>query len=254
MDASLLALPFSPATLGAAAAIILLAYTVFGLTGFGSSITAAPFLVLLFPLRFAVPMMVILDLVSATLMALRNHQHVGWRELARLLPYAAVGMLIGATALVHAPERPLLLLLALFVLGYLAKAVFGAPATRDLAPWWAAPLGIAGGIFTSLFGSGGPIYTIFMASRLHDKSVLRATMAMLILLTALVRVVLFTGAGLYAQPGLLALSAFLMPAVLIGLWLGSHLHHRLPAERVVQAIQVVLLIGALNLIRRSVLG
>jgi uncharacterized membrane protein YfcA len=254
MDASLFTLPFTPATMAVAAAIILLAYTVFGLTGFGSSITAAPFLVLLFPLRFAVPMMVILDLISATLLALRNHRHVAWREIGRLFPYAAIGMLIGVTMLVHAPERPLLLLLALFVLGYLARAVFGSPRTRDLATWWAAPLGTAGGIFTSLFGTGGPIYTIFMAGRLHDKSALRATMGMLILMTALVRVVLFTGAGFYLQPGLLAMSALLMPAVLIGLWLGSHLHHRLPTERVVQAIQLVLLIGALNLIRRGVSG
>ncbi|MEP7063176.1 MAG: sulfite exporter TauE/SafE family protein [Betaproteobacteria bacterium] len=254
MDASLFALPFPPATLVAAAAIILLAYTVFGLTGFGSSITAAPFLLLLFPLRFAVPLMVILDLVSGTLLAIRNYRRVAWRELARLLPYAAAGMVLGVTLLVHAPERPLLLLLGVFILAWLAKAVFGSPRTRDIAPSWAAPLGIAGGIFTSLYGTGGPIYTIFLAGRVHEKWVLRATMGMLILLTALTRVGLFSAAGFYAQAGLLALSAALLPAVLAGLFLGSHLHHRLPAARVVQAIQVVLLVGALNLIRRSVSG
>jgi uncharacterized membrane protein YfcA len=254
VSGELFALPFAPETIAAAAAIILLAYTVFGLTGFGSSITAAPFLVLLFPLRFAVPLMVIFDLVSGTLLALRNHRRVAWREMARLLPYAVAGMLMGVTLLVHAPERPLLLLLGVFVLGYLAKSVFGASRTRDLAPGWAVPLGLAGGIFTSLYGTGGPIYTIFMAGRLHDKWVLRATMGMLILLTAMTRVGLFAGAGFYAQPGLLALSAALLPAVLAGLWLGSHLHSRLPAARIVQAIQVVLLVGALNLIRRSVWG
>jgi uncharacterized protein len=254
VDASLFALPFAPATLAAAAAIILVAYTVFGLTGFGSSITAAPFLVLLFPLRFAVPMMVMLDLVSGTLLAIRNYRRVAWRELARLFPYAVAGMVLGVTLLVHAPERPLLLLLAVFILGYLARAVFGAPRTRDIAPAWAAPLGVGGGVFTSLYGTGGPIYTIFLAGRLHEKWVLRATMGMLILLTALTRVALFAGAGFYSQPGLLGMSIALMPAVLLGLWLGSHLHDRLPTARVVQAIQLVLLIGALNLIRRSVWG
>ncbi len=254
MDPGLFAFPFAPATVAVAAAIILLAYTVFGLTGFGSSITAAPFLVLLFPLRFTVPMMVILDLVSAALLAVRNYRRVAWRELAWLLPYVAVGMLIGVTTLVHAPERPLLLLLALFVLGYLAKSAFGRPRTRDLARGWAAPLGAAGGIFTALYGTGGPIYTIFLAGRLREKSTLRATMGMLILITALARIVLFSGTGFYAQPGLLALSALLLPAVLAGLWLGSHLHHRLPTARVVQAVHLVLLIGALNLIRRSAFG
>ncbi len=237
-----------------AAAIILVAYTVFGLTGFGSSITAAPFLVLLFPLRFAVPLMVILDLVSGTLMATRNHRRVAWRELLRLLPFAAAGMLLGVTLLVHAPERPLLALLGLFVLAYLARSVFGAPRSGEIAPLWAAPLGIAGGIFTSLYGTGGPIYTIFLAGRLNDMAVLRATMAMLILLTALSRVGLFAAAGFYAQPGLLPLALMLVPVVIAGLWLGSHLHRRLRPARVVQAIQFVLLVGALNLLRRSLFG
>ena len=254
MHATLLTLPFDMLSLIAAAAIILVAYTVFGLTGFGSSITAAPFLVLLFPLRFAVPMMVILDLVSASLLATRVHRRVSWRELARLLPWAVAGMLLGVTLLLHAPERPLLALLGVFVLAYLAKSVFGTPRRSETPTAWAAPLGIAGGIFTSLYGTGGPIYTIFLAGRLRDTGVLRATMAMMILLTALSRVGLFTAAGFYAQPGLLALSVLLLPVVIGGLWLGSHLHHRLSPARVVQAIQLVLLVGALNLLRRSVFG
>lgn len=253
MDAGLFALPFTPVALAASAAIVLSAYTVFGLTGFGSSLTATPFLVLLFPLRFVVPMMVIFDLVNGTLLALRSHRDVAWRELGRLLPYSAIGIVIGVTMLVNAPERPLLLLLALFVLAYLALAVFR-PRKHDLAAAWAAPLGTAGGVFTALYGTGGPFYTIFLAGRLREKLALRASMAMLILIFAITRVVLFSGAGLYAQPGLLTLAALLLPAAIAGLHLGSHLHRRLSTVRVMQAVHLVLLAGALNLIRRSVFG
>jgi uncharacterized membrane protein YfcA len=248
------ALPFDAATIAAAVAIVFVAYTVFGLTGFGSSITAAPFLVLLFPLRFMVPMMVVLDLVSASTMALRNHGHVAWRELGRLAPWIAVGMLSGVTLLVHAPERPLLALLALFVLGYLARAVLLKRQPDAIAPRWAAPFGAFGGVFTALFGTGGPVYAIFLTSRIADKNALRATNGMLILATALARIGLFAGAALYAQPGLVPLSALLIPVALAGLYVGGHLHVRWPAARVVQAIQVVLFVGALNLLRRVVLG
>ena len=243
--------PFDTATLLAAALIVFAAYTVFGLTGFGSSITAMPFLVVLYPLTFAVPMMVVLDLCGGSLLALRTRGLVAWRELATLAPWAGLGMLAGVTLLVSAPERALLLLLALFILGYLARAHFGRPRHDVISRRWALPYGTAGGIFTSLYGTGGPIYTIYVTRRLRDARVLRATMGMLILLTALVRVTLFAGTGLYAQPGLLTLCAVLIPLGLVGLWLGSHLHHRLPAERVVQAIHLVLLAGAINLLYRS---
>lgn len=248
------ALPFDAATIAAAAAIVFVAYTVFGLTGFGSSITAAPFLVLLFPLRFMVPMMVVLDLVSASTMALRNHGHVAWRELGRLAPWIALGMLTGVTLLVHAPERPLLALLGLFILGYLARAGLGKRKAAPIAPRWAVAFGASGGVFTALFGTGGPLYAIFLTSRIPDKDALRATNGMLILATALARVGLFAAAALYAQPGLVPLAALLIPVALAGLYVGGHLHVRWPAARVVQAIQLVLLIGALNLLRRVVLG
>ncbi|MFZ4114974.1 MAG: sulfite exporter TauE/SafE family protein, partial [Polynucleobacter sp.] len=41
------------------------AYFIFGISGFGSSIIAVPILVLFFPLQIVVPLMVILDLCAA---------------------------------------------------------------------------------------------------------------------------------------------------------------------------------------------
>jgi len=234
--------------------IIFVAYTMFGISGFGSSIIATPFLALLFPLKFIVPMMVVLDLCSASLLAMRAHHHVTWREIAKLLPWAALGMLVGVTLLVQAPERLLLALLALFVLAYLARTCFGRPKTAPIAANWRVPFGIVGGVFTSLYGTGGPIYAIYMTRRIFDTHALRATMSMLILINATVRVSMFTAAGLYAQPGLLALCAALLPVGLLGLWLGSYLHHRLPAARVVQAIQLVILLGALNLLYKALVS
>lgn len=234
-----------------AGAIVLVAYTVFGMTGFGSSIAAAPFLVLLFPLQFAVPMMVVLDLCGGSLLALRTRRQVAWRELARLAPWIALGMLAGVTLLVNAPERALLTLLALFVLGYLARSHFAAPARTSLSTHWASTFGTFGGVFTALYGTGGPILLVYLVRRLADARTLRATMAMLILATAVARVPLFAGADLFGQPGLIALCATLIPVGLLGLWIGSHLHHRLPPQQVMAAIHIVLLLGAINLLYRT---
>ncbi|NCV66085.1 MAG: sulfite exporter TauE/SafE family protein, partial [Burkholderiaceae bacterium] len=44
---------------------MLVAYFIFGVTGFGSSIISVPVLVLFFPLQVVVPIMVILDLCAA---------------------------------------------------------------------------------------------------------------------------------------------------------------------------------------------
>lgn len=237
-----------------AALIITLAYTVFGLTGFGSSITAMPLLALLFPVRFAVPLMLVFDLCTSLLLSLRNWKAVDRRELLRLVPFILVGMTLGVTLLIHAPERTLLLLLGLFVLAYAGWGLTRRAGVTPISARWAAPLGAVGGIFTALFGTGGPIYAIYLARRLFDKTTLRATNGSLIFISALARLALFTGTGLYSQPNLLALALLLLPCAFLGVYIGSHLHHKLPAQRVVQAIWIILIVGGTSLVWRSVMG
>jgi uncharacterized membrane protein YfcA len=234
------------------ALVIILAYTVFGLTGFGSSITAMPLLVQLVPLRTAVPMMLIFDLAAGLLLGLKNWRVVDRKELLRIVPFMLIGMVLGVVVLVKAPERLLLLTLGTFILAYAGWSLLFRPAQQTIRSRWSVPLGITGGIFTALFGTGGPIYTIYLARRLEDKLVLRATISSLIFISGLSRLALFSGAGLYRQHGLLMLAAVLLPFALGGLYLGNHLHKRLPAARVVQVIWAILIAGGISLIVRNI--
>jgi uncharacterized membrane protein YfcA len=168
---------FDTLTLAQLALIIVFGYTVLGLTGFGSSVTAMPLLVLFMPLRTAVPLMLVFDLVANVLLGLKNRRFIEKREALRLIPFMVAGMAVGVLALVHAPERTLLVVLGLFILTYSAWSLLVHRKPRTLAPAWAGPFGVVGGLFTALFGTGGPFYTIFLTSRLDDKTVLRATLS-----------------------------------------------------------------------------
>jgi uncharacterized membrane protein YfcA len=243
---------FGPETIALLALIIVLAYTVFGLTGFGSSITAMPLLVQLIPLKMAVPLMLIFDLCSGLLLGLKNRRAISRKELFRVIPFMLVGMALGAVALVNVPERWLLLVLGAFILAYSAWSLLLKHDPKPLAAGWSVPLGMAGGMFTALFGTGGPIYTIYLTRRLDDKAVLRATISALIFTTSISRLVLFSSMGLFNQHSLLLLAAILLPCSLLGLFLGNRLHSRLPAERVVQAIWVILIAGGVSLVLRNI--
>ncbi|GAB3432308.1 sulfite exporter TauE/SafE family protein [Massilia solisilvae] len=233
------------------ALIVMLAYTVFGLTGFGSSITAMPMLVQVIPLKMAVPLMLIFDLTSGLLLGMRNRKVVDRKELLRLIPFMLAGMAIGVIALVKVQERLLLLLLGAFILAYSAWSLLLKKEPTPLSARWSAPLGMVGGVFTALFGTGGPIYTIYLARRLDDKAVLRATISALIFVTGFSRLVLFSTAGFYKQESLLWLAAILLPCSLLGLFLGNRLHSKLPAHRVVQVIWAILILGGTSLILRN---
>lgn len=242
---------YEPHTIALLALVIALAYTVYGVTGFGSSITAMPLLVLLVPLKVAVPLMLVFDLVSGLLLGLRNRRHIAVREGARLLPFMLAGMALGVLALVRVPERLLLLVLGLFILGFAAWSLLARGTPRPLGTAWALPFGTVGGVFTALYGTGGPFYTIYLTRRLDDKLALRATISAVLIVSAVGRLLLFSGAGLYAQGALPLLAALLLPFALGGLYLGNRLHQRLPAERVKQAIWIVLIAGGASLVLRN---
>lgn len=241
-------------TVTSAALVIAFAYMVFGLTGFGSSITAVPLLAHLMPLRMVVPMMLVFDLFAGLTVGLRNRRHVELRELARLALPVLVGMGLGVTVLVKAPERILVLILGIFVLAYSAWSLLVPKQVKPMAAGWAAVFGTAGGIFTALFGTGGPLYTIYLARRVKDALALRASISVLLVFTAFARLGVFATAGLYRQQDLLRLAAWLLPCAMLGLFVGSRLHRRLPAHRVVQAIWVILIVGGISLVRRSLEG
>lgn len=238
-------------TLAATALIVALAYVVYGLTGFGASIVAIPLLAHIFPLRFAVPMMLLFDLGAGLLLGWRHHRIVDRRELLRLAPWLLVGMAAGVTLLVHAGERWLLMLLGGFVLAYASWRLFSRAKPRPVSTYWALPAGLVGGAFTALFGTGGPIYTIYLARRLTDTNVLRASIGVLVLCTALVRLVLFTGSGFYNQPGLLPLAVALLPAAFLGFHAGSWMHARLPTQQALRVVWLLLLLGGLSLLARA---
>lgn len=255
MLADLIPLPtgLSPLGFGFTAAVIAFAYVVFGLTGFGSSIVAVPLLTQALALRTVVPMMLFFDLVAGTLLGLSNRRHLQFTEIRRLMPGVLVGIALGLGVLLLVPERVLLGGLGVFVLAHVARSLWFRPSRVEPSSPRLAPLyGLFGGIFTSTFGTGGPIYTLYLAGRLPDPLQLRATISALLVITSLLRLLLFAFAGLYADSAVLILPALLMPFALAGYLGGAWLAMRVTPARVVGAVWALLFMAGVGLVVRNV--
>lgn len=240
--------------MAALALIVAAAYVVFGLTGFGATMFAIPMLALLLPLKVAVPLMLLFDLVATASLGLVTWRRAARGELLRLVPLMLLGQLAGLSLLVGAPAQPLLVALGLFVLANAAWNLFAPQAGGRIGPWWSVPAGTVGGVFSALFGTGGPIYATYLARRIPEMADVRATSALLILASALIRLVLYVGAGLYRQPGLMVTALVLMPFCVLGLFVGSRLHAALPGERVKRVLFMVLALGGVLVIWKGVVS
>ena len=234
--------------------IVLIGYTIFGATGFGSSIISVPGLAHFFPLTFTVPLITTTDAFAATSTALRLRRLVAWREVGRLLPSQLVGITLGATLLLNLPRAPALLALGVFAATYGAYVLTGARRLVRAPGWLAWPVGAVGGVFSALFGTGGPIYIVYLSARILDKAALRATAAIVVAISVWIRLVLFAATGLLLDPTLVAWVLMLLPVMVLGLWLGNRLHHALTGTGVLRLIAALLLGNGITLIVRAFEG
>lgn len=240
--------------LAVACSAVTVGYTVFGMTGFGANMVALPVLAHVMSLRTAVPTLLILDLLSAALLSSRNRESVEVAELKHLAFPMLAGMALGFPLLALAPESGLLALLGAFVGAVSLWNLVGRAGGRTAAAYWVWPAGLVGGAFSTVFGTGGPVYTLFLASRIADTTRLRATVAAVILVSALVRLLLFTGSGFLYESALPALAAALLPCALAGYLMGSRLHLRMPQAQVRRVIWMVLVAAAVSLLARGTMG
>ena len=147
--------------LAAVPVIVIAAYVVFGAIGFGSSIIAVPMLAHGFPLTFAVPLITALDAGATSAMSSRLWRQADWLEFGRLMPAILIGIAAGATLLVSLPREPALLGLGVLVAIYGIYLLKGPRSLRTAPTWLAWPLGLVGGVFSVVFGTGGPVYMVY---------------------------------------------------------------------------------------------
>jgi len=237
--------------LGIVGCFVFVGYVVFGLTGFGASIVAIPLITLIVPLQLGVSVMLIMDIAAGLFLGVKDRRDIVRPELDALIPWIVVGMVLGLSLLVSAPEHWLLLVLGLFAIFQSVRNLFFKPRPRAMPPSWRIFYGTLGGSFTSLYGVGGPLYAIYLGHRIQEEKARRATLAILIWLTGIGRLALFLLAGLLLQDQLLEAALICLPLCLLGTYFGSHLRRWLPSHHVQRSVWLVVGAAGTTLVLRT---
>lgn len=240
-----------PEVLLVAGAIILAAYVIRGITGFGSGLIAVPMLAHFLPLTLVVPMILVTDFSASLGLNTHTRKHARWDEIRPLIPFGLLGVLTGVTLLINLPRTPLLLGLGLFVLLFGLRSVLNLHGTRIVSRYWAIPAGLTGGMVGALFGTGGPPYVIYLNHRLRDQGELRATLTGLFLLDGGLRIITFIVAGLLLQRELLYAILAALPLVGLGLFLGHRIHLGLARTRMQALLGALLIASGTSLLWRA---
>lgn len=234
--------------------MLVLAYGVRGVAGFGSGLIAVPLLALLWPLTFVVPLVLLLDFTASLLVGGAARRRLDWREIAMLLPTSLTGVVAGTVLLVSLPRQPLLVVLGLFVIAFGLRSLLRLHGDRPVSRLWALPAGLLGGTVSALFGTGGPPYVIYLSHRIRDLPRLQATFAGLFMIEGVTRIATFAAAGLFAGGNFALAYAAALPLTLTSLFAGMRLSRRVPQARVPELIGSLLLVSGASLLWKAAAG
>lgn len=237
----------SPLQLSLAAAVLFVAFLVRGIAGFGSGLIAIPILALMLPLTVVVPLVGLLDYIASTSHGMKHREAIKWREILPLLPFTFAGVLTALYLFKTLDADLLRSALGGFIVLYAFYSLLTSGPGFYGSRLWAAPAGGLGGLIGTLFGTGGPFYVIYLHLRHLDKTAFRATIAMVFLIDGSSRIVGYFVSGFY-QLDTMVLLAVALPIMVVGMYIGGHIHTNISQRTFQQGIGMLLVGSGLALL------
>lgn len=234
-------------------AVVLLGYTVLGLTGFGSALVIVPLLAWQWPLPEVVALVLVLDLPASLMHSGLNWRLVQWGELRRLLPGMAAGTLAGLWLTHHLQSRWPLLALGVYVAGVGLRALRSGQTHAPVHERWGLIYGGGIGLVEMLFGTAGPVVVAWLTRRLSDPLRVRATIPMVMAVAVLTVLTGMAVDGRLSAPALWQRWGMLIVPALLGVGLGHRLAHRVPVARLRQTICALLVVSGSVLAAKAVM-
>ena len=252
-------LDLSPALIVICSVICFVAATIVGFSGFGFALIAVPLLTLVLPLKSVVP----LELLLATfcVIVLSANKLRFFKEPAVIFIFAGMvaGIFVGAHLLANFEAGLLKKILGAAVVLfafhiYLRSGRERAPNPREgvgriAGNTVALAVGALSGILGGMFGTSGPPLVVYVDYFAKDKSAFRAQLVVLFLLNNIFRVPLYIKYSLMTME-VVKSALWLLPAVCVGLFLGSKMHFQVTEKAFGRAISAMLLVSGLLLIAR----
>ncbi len=229
-----------------------LAMLIKAVTGMGYPALFIPVVATVIGLEAAVSVVVLPNVVGNSLMAWRTwHARSETRDLVVLSIAVIIGVIVGTVVLVSVPEAPLLLLLVVCILSFVANEWwFGGLTISPTRARRASPaVGVVAGLLQGSVGVPGPVVIAWMYSYRLERDALILSLSVLFGVAALMQALTLARLDAYNADRLIAAGVALVP-VLAVLPLGERLRDRLSGKQFNNAVMVMMLLAAAALLMR----
>lgn len=228
-------------------AVLFLATIIRSAFGFGEALVAVPLLALVLPIEVAAPVAVLVSITVALIVVVQDWQDVHARSAGRLVLATLVGIPLGLLLLKLVAGAIVKAALALIIISF--SSWFLAGKRRSALPndRFAWLFGFCAGVLGGAYGMNGPPLALYGSLRGWSPKQFRATLQGYFLPASLVGMTGYWLAG-YWTPAVSRFYLWSVPGVLLAVFLGRVINHRMRAGRFVQFVHGGLIVIGLVLL------
>lgn len=217
--------------------------------GFAGALIALPILLIRMSLQDAIAYLALFYLYSSIILVSKEWKNIDKKVIVKLIIATIFGVSLGIWVLQYGKPIVLKKMLGAFILLYVMYSIY----MKDKAiknTKLEFIFGLAGGFFSGLFSTGGPLYVIVVKNSVIDMKVFRATMFGVLGLITITRIPI-----LYIQGMLnvnhLYYSLLLLPLFLLSIYLGKKMYLKLNENLLKRIVLIVLFLSGSMLLLKS---
>lgn len=238
-------------------AVIFLAASILGFSGFGSALTAVPLLALVLDIKFVVPLILLIAFFSVLVLSANKLRFFRDPKIFVIFFGMIAGIIVGTELLANFDTAILKKALGVAIIPFAIHIFLRAYYQRAPEPpknlggiggnILALVVGLMSGIAGGVFGTAGPPLVVYIDRFAEDKSDFRSQLLVLFVLHDIFRI------SLYIQYGLMNMEVvkfglWMVPAVCLGLLFGTRMHYKASEKSFGGAIAAMLCVSGVLLI------
>lgn len=233
--------------------IVLIASVIRGYAGFGFSAIVVAGASLFLPTREVVPLVLILEVVASLQMAAQVWRQVNWKMVVSILAASVLFIPLGQYVLLWVEVELMRVIAAVLMLAAVLLIATGRSFPVKNVPRGWFLIGIVSGFMNGLLAMGGMWAMIFLLGSGIKVATIRASLVALFFATDSYAVLTGSGQGLINST-IWVRSILALPALFLGVWIGSRTFESSNAETYKKVVLLVLAALAVILLLKAFLA
>lgn len=232
--------------------IVFFANIVEAVSGFGSTIISVTLGANIYDIDKLISILLPINICLSAYIVIAHHKFINFKLILKdILPFMGTGLVLGIIILnyfsVSALKNLYGVLVLLLSLKELYVMILSKSKESKVLPNFVSSVSIFfAGIVHGLYASGGPLLVYGLSSKKLDKNIFRVTLSTIWLIFNITLFVVYLLTNKVSTDNL-KISAMLIPTLLVGVYIGEKIHHKIN-ERVFRiSVFSILLIAGLKL-------